>query len=79
MDEARADYAVPFEMEVDGEVFRVRRAESGGCHYDWLSGPNDGYGFSTSAPADRSLELHRRAIRSFLAAVDPATGYIEDD
>lgn len=66
-------------LEVDGELFAVRRAGDGGTSYDWLSGPNDGYGFGSSATPDRSMEAHRRSIRTFLAQIDPATGYIGDD
>ncbi|MDJ0361847.1 hypothetical protein [Rhodococcus sp. H29-C3] len=42
----------PFSLTVDGEVFVVTlsRDEPGACHYDWSSGPNEGYGFSSSAP-----------------------------
>jgi hypothetical protein len=65
-------------LEVDGEVFELRPDEFGGAHYDWISGPNAGYGFSES-PAPDSLEQHRASIRNFLSLVDPATGYIEDD
>ncbi|KAA9146218.1 hypothetical protein F6B41_15945 [Microbacterium lushaniae] len=63
---------------VDGETFAVRRRDSdGSCHYDWVSGPNDGYGFSVSGgyePVTR--EWHVAAIRDFLAGIDPATGYL---
>ncbi|WP_370178704.1 hypothetical protein [Rhodococcus wratislaviensis] len=39
----------PFTVTVDGEVFRVRLRpdEPGACDYDWESGPNAGYGFSS--------------------------------
>ena len=65
-------------LEVDGEVFELRSDGFGGTHYNWISGPNPGYGFSTS-PTPDSFEQHRASIRSFLSMVDPATGYIEDD
>jgi hypothetical protein len=65
-------------LEVDGEVFELRPDGFGGTHYNWISGPNPGYGFSTS-PTPDSLEQHRVSIRNFLSLVDPATGYIEDD
>jgi hypothetical protein len=68
----------PVTLEGDGEEFRVsRRADEPGV-YDlaWVSGPNDGYGFtvaasdrSTSEPPD--FESH---IRGFLAQVNPDTG-----
>ena len=48
-------------------------------HHDWLSGPNDGYGFGSSGPPHRSPEEHREHIRAFLSMIDPATGYIGDD
>lgn len=63
---------------VDGETFLVRRRnEDGSHHYDWASGPNDGYGFSVfggSEPVSR--ERHEIAIRGFLTSIDPATGYL---
>lgn len=64
-------------LEVDGEVFEVR-THDGGTDYDWISGPNDGYGFSSSA-RDVPEDHHRESIRSFLSMIDPATGYIADD
>lgn len=66
-------------IEVDGEPFALRRATDGGTAYDWLSGPNDGYGFGSSGPPHRSPEEHREHIRAFLSMIDPATGYIGDD
>jgi hypothetical protein len=67
-----------FTLEVDGEVFKLRPDGFGGTRYIWISGPNPGYGFSTS-PTPDSFEQHRASIRNFLSMVDPATGYIEDD
>jgi hypothetical protein len=66
-------------LEVDGETFAFRPGDSGATHYTWLSGPNPGYGFSVSPTPDLSLDEHRENIRDFLAMIDPATGYIEDD
>jgi hypothetical protein len=66
-------------VDVDGELFAVRRAADGGTAYDWLSGPNKGYGFGSSGIATRSAEEHRQSIRTFLAMIDPSTGYIGDD
>lgn len=66
-------------IDVDGEQFAVRKARDGGWAYEWLSGPNPGYGFAISGPTTPSAEEHRHAIRSFLQMIDPATGYIEDD
>jgi hypothetical protein len=73
------DSARSFTLEVDGELFAVRPDEHGGSDYTWLSGPNEGYGFGESPTPNRSLEEHRESIRIFLAQVDPATGYIEQD
>ena len=75
------------EIEVDGERFSVVEREFGTYDFTWLTGPNPGYGFSTAGRthgggvgyAARQLgdgEL-ADAIRSFLAQVDPATGFIE--
>lgn len=66
-------------IEVDGEVFGLRRAADGGTAYDWLSGSNEGYGFGSSGPPHRSPEEHREYIRAFLSMIDPATGHIRDD
>lgn len=65
-------------LEVDGELFAVRASGGGGTAYDWLSGPNDGYGFGSSGSPARSVAEHRESIRTFLAQIDPATGYIGD-
>jgi hypothetical protein len=65
-------------LDVDGEVFELRPDEFGGTDYSWLTGPNPGYGFGSSPTLGYSLEDHRNSIRSFLAQVDPTTGYIED-
>jgi hypothetical protein len=70
---------VLFTLEVDGERFAVRRSGDGGTAYDWLSGPNKGYGFGSSGTPNRSVEEHRENIQSFLAMIDPITGYIGDD
>jgi len=69
---------VLFTLDVDGERFAVRRAGDGGTGYDWLSGPNEGYGFGSSAPADLPAAEHRKHIRAFLGMIDPETGYIGD-
>jgi hypothetical protein len=65
-------------LEVDGELFALRPDEHGGTSYTWLTGPNNGYGFGTSPTPNWSTEAHRENIRSFLAQIDPITGYIED-
>ena len=66
-------------LGIDGERFAIRRAGDGGTAYDWLSGPNKGYGFGSSGTPNRSVEEHRESIRAFLAMIDPNTGYIGDD
>ncbi|TQJ31304.1 hypothetical protein FBY39_1768 [Microbacterium sp. SLBN-146] len=64
-------------FEVDGETFTVRRRDDdGSVHYDWISGPNPGYGFSSSGSGRESHEHHETAIRDFLASIDPTTGYL---
>ena len=64
---------VLFTLDVDGERFGIRRAGDGGTAYDWLSGPNEGYGFGSSGAPNRSVEEHRESIRAFLAMIDPNT------
>ena len=66
-------------LEVDGERFALFADGRGGTHYDWLSGPNADYGFSASPAVGLSADEHRDNIRTFLAQIDPATGYIADD
>ena len=68
-----------FTLDVDGERFAIRRAGDGGTAYDWLSGPNTGYGFGSSGKPNRSGEEHRESIRVFLGMIDPSTGYIGND
>ena len=68
-----------FTLDVDGERFAIRGAGDGGTAYDWLNGPNKGYGFGSSGPPNRSVEEHRESIHAFLAMIDPNTGYIGDD
>ncbi|WP_243057833.1 hypothetical protein [Nocardioides sp. SR21] len=76
-----------FEVTVDGFEFSVRYdlSQPGAYHYTRLAGapggPAVGYGF-TSRGSDgrrRTTDQHVESIRGFLDAVDPATGYIEDD
>ncbi|MDP9821369.1 hypothetical protein [Nocardioides massiliensis] len=74
-----ADGAAPaFTLEVDGQVFALRPDARGGMGYDWLTGPNAGYGFGLSPAAGLTTEQHVGHIRDFLAEVDPATGYLAD-
>ena len=66
---------------VDGERFSVQADADRPGHYRfaWLSGPNSGYGFSTSTSDGSIMSISQieTAIRGFLAQVDPATGFIE--
>jgi len=66
---------------VDGEQFvlreRVPESNAYVYDYDWLTGPNPGYGFSSSGPK-QSPEDHMAAIRVFLRGIDPGTGYLAD-
>jgi hypothetical protein len=72
-------------LSCDGETFELRPEKSGGTHYTWLSGPNPGYGFTTSAvlpdaePESTGDDEHQANIRWFLSVIDPETGYIADD
>ena len=68
----------PARIEVDGEVFEVapRRDRPGQHDYTWISGPNPGYGFSSSGGLVPTMADHEEAIRTFLAQIDPETGYI---
>ena len=75
------------EIEVDGERFSVTERELGTYDFTWLTGPNPGYGFSVFGRthvegvgyAARELDDQELAdqIRSFLAQVDPVTGFME--
>lgn len=82
---ARFEAPVPEEgpllLVLDGEEFAVTRRRAGVYDYDWINHRHGGYGFG-SATSDRSPvdgAGHVAGVRDFLAAVDPATGYIEDD
>jgi hypothetical protein len=66
------------QLECEGETFEVGPGEYGGTHYEWLSGPNTGYGFTTSGTID-DMDEHETNIRSFLSMIDPETGYIAED
>lgn len=66
---------------VDGESFVIRE-HGRECDYRWVDGRHQGdYGFgSTRNLMDGggwSMAEHRAAIRSFLDAVDPVTGFLE--
>jgi len=66
-------------LDVDGEVFEVRRGQSGGTEHGWIGGRNEGYGFSSSAPFDLPEAHHRESIRTFLGMIDPTTGFFADE
>ena len=71
----------PVELVVDGQRFVVtRRAEAAGTYdFDWVSHPAS-YGFTVGANSkwrpDRAEMTEQ--ISSFLAEVDPETGYLAD-
>ncbi|HYI56657.1 MAG TPA: hypothetical protein VEX66_00710 [Microlunatus sp.] len=71
----------PVELVVDGETFEVtRRADSPRTFdFDWTSHP-DGYGFGASMNVDWDPDREELIdqIRSFLAEIDPETGYLAD-
>lgn len=68
-------------MVVGGEQFSVseRGGQPGVYDFQWVSGPNEGYGFSSAGYGSGSLtdaELED-AIGNFLSQVDRTTGFIE--
>jgi hypothetical protein len=71
----------PVELVVDGEKFVVtRRAGSAGTDdFAWTS-HSASYGFSTGSNADWHPDRAALAeqIRSFLADIDPKTGYLRE-
>jgi hypothetical protein len=71
----------PFRTQVDGEdwVVNAREGEPGAYSFSWISGPNEGYGFS-SKESDGHICTEEEliaAIRDFLADIDPTTGYLD--
>src|SRR4051794_11680541 len=66
---------VVFTFEVDGERFAVTSRGAGDWGYEWLTGPNPGYGFGVSGPPMDDPDEHRERVRAFLRDIDPATGY----
>jgi hypothetical protein len=68
-----------FTLEVDGELFVLRPDQHGGIDYTWVSGPNPGYGFALSPARNLAQDEHRQNIRTFLADIDPSTGYLTED
>ena len=75
-------YVESHELTVDGERFRVARRTGTGTTYDytWLTGPNDGYGFTGSMSGEHPMteDEHEESIREFLSGIDPETGYLAD-
>ncbi|MDI9915878.1 hypothetical protein [Rhodococcus sp. IEGM 1379] len=63
----------PFALTVDWEISTVtlRPDEPGACDYDWESGPNKGYGFSSSRHVAYGSVLD--LANSPTAALEPAT------
>ncbi|WP_149204502.1 hypothetical protein [Actinotalea subterranea] len=70
----------PWRIVVDGHdwVVREQPERAGAYDFEWLTGP-DQYGFSMGSSDGSSMDeaAMRRSIADFLAAVDPATGYLE--
>ena len=70
-----------YETTVDGESWVVRGSAKAGTYYfAWVSGANEGYGF-TSATSDGSALSQAQmdeAIQEFMDEVDPDTGYLID-
>jgi hypothetical protein len=71
----------PVELIVDGETFVVTRRAGSSATYDfaWTSHPAS-YGFTIGSNADWHPDRAELAehIRSFLADIDPKTGYLRD-
>jgi hypothetical protein len=71
----------PVRVNVDGEEFDIRAVSDvpGQYYYDWISGPNPNYGFTSASSGGRpaTADDHVASIRNFLEQVDPDTGYIE--
>lgn len=63
-------------VDVDGELFEISEDGRGGTSYEWLSGPNPGYGFGCNASFTTPVEEHVALIRDFLRGIDPRTGYM---
>jgi hypothetical protein len=67
-------------FRVAGERFEVRLRDGDRRRfvydYAWLTGPDDGYGFSASGGAELDDGEHVDQIRTFLDGIDPATGHL---
>jgi hypothetical protein len=71
----------PISMTVDGQDFRIRaRADRPGEYdFDWLNGPHDyGFGINRAGGSAMTPPEMEKAIRDFLAEIDPATGYLRE-
>lgn len=68
-----------FRIVVDGETFDVDKQGSSN-HLSWISGPNAGYGFAVGRSDGAALTQDQAGaeVRRFLAAIDPATGYLAE-
>lgn len=71
----------PVELVVDGQRFiATRRAGSAGTYdFDWVNHPGS-YGFTIGASSEWRPDRAEMTeeIRSFLAQVDPETGFLPD-
>ncbi|MEW2383047.1 hypothetical protein AB0873_13315 [Micromonospora sp. NPDC047707] len=69
----------PIVLTIDGQEFRVReRAGKPGTYdFDWLNGPHE-YGFAISGGSAMTRPEMEEHVRTFLAMIDPTTGYIEE-
>lgn len=68
-------------LDVDGHGFEVGERAPGTYDLTWVTGPNDGYGFTigTNDGSPVPRESLESAARDFLRDVDPVTGYLRDD
>lgn len=75
-------YSSSHETSVDGEtwIVRRRRDEPGTYDFDWVSGPNEGYGFGSSMSGRSELTPAQieESIQDFMKGIDPATGFLAD-
>jgi hypothetical protein len=69
-----------FSVDLDGDAFDVESDENqpGVAHYLWTNGPNHGDGFTQGSSGQRlpSRAEAESAIRTFVNAIDPETGYL---
>lgn len=68
------------EFTVDGETFHVTAEPRNQYRFDWVSGPNPGYGFVTAIYGGGTLDDQQvvASIHDFLAEIDPETGCLAD-